>query len=256
MPPDIWIEWLAGYRESFIAKQGWAPKEAQRRIRDASVCVRDGRVYVLADDSQRPEGAVPVFLILTPGGWKLPIRILERLTGLVEKAMSSNRSPRDIVLGLLDLANHAGGQEESDEIKKNRHAAAFWAWQLLDACEDGTLAGVIGSDAFWQAVLYALQAGRRHAILELYQNPQLFDDLTKAQAFQSGRSPDELTRRLEARWLDLRAERGRPPKSREVAEAAGGVWSEIDACWQFGERSISHGALCDRLKDIRHRHPA
>jgi hypothetical protein len=101
MPPDIWIEWLAAYRESFIAKKGWAPKEAQRRIRDASVCVRDGRVHILDSDSQRPAGAVPVFLMLTPGGWKLPIRILDRLTGLVAKAMSSQRSPRNIVLGLL-----------------------------------------------------------------------------------------------------------------------------------------------------------
>jgi hypothetical protein len=258
IPPDIWIEWLAAYRESFIAKQGWAPKEAQGRIRDASVCVRDGRVYVLADDSQQPEGAVPVFLILTPGGWKLPIRILDRFTGLVAKAMSSQRSPRDIVLGLLDSANHAGGQEESDENKKNRHSAAFWSHQLLDACEDETLSGIVESDVFWQVPLSAYQAGYRQAILDLYRDPQLLADLVKVQAFQCGRSPDELTRFLEERFLELLAERGRPPKPREVAEAAGGRWDELDDRWQFDDisslPSVSHRGLCERLKVIRRKH--
>ena len=254
--PDDWSEWLRSFRARFIAAQGWSEKEAKRGIRDGWAVVRDGRVHFLYGGGPRPADAVPVFSMLTPGGWKLPIRILDRLTGLVGKAMSSDRSPRDIVLGLLSQVEHADGQDESDEIKQKRHTAAFWGYQLLDACEDETLAGVTGSDVFWQAVLSAFQAGRRHTILELYQNPQLFDDLTKAQAFQSGRSPDELSRHLEASFLELRDERGRPPKPREVAEAAGGVWSETDACWQFGKQPISHGALCDRLKDIRHRHQA
>ena len=159
---------------------------------------------------------------------------------------------------MLDRASHAGGQDESDEIKQKRHKAGFWNWQLLDACEDEALSGVIGSDAFWQVVLYALQAGRRHAILELYQTPQLLADLIKAQAFQSGRSPDELSRRLEARFLELLAKLGRHPKPREVAEAAGGVWSEIDDCWQFDDLksmpSVPSGALYDRLDKIRRKH--
>ena len=75
--------------------------------------------------------------------------------------------------GYSSLANHADGPDESDEIKKKRHSAAFWAHQLLDACEDEALAGVIEGDVFWQAMLSALQAGQRLTILELYRNPQL-----------------------------------------------------------------------------------
>ena len=64
--------------------------------------------------------------MLTPGGWKLPIWILERLIGLVTKAMSSQRAPEDIVLGLLSLVEHPDGRDEDDEIKRQRHKAAFW----------------------------------------------------------------------------------------------------------------------------------
>ena len=130
------------------------------------------------------------------------------------------------MLGLLSQIEHADGQDESDEIKQKRHNAAFWVCQLLDACEDEALAGVIESDVFWQVVLSAFQAGCRHAILDLYRDPQLLADLVKAQAFQSGRSPDELSRCLEASYLERRAVLGRDPTPREVAEAAGGVWSE------------------------------
>ena len=254
---DNWNQWLAEFKHRFIQAQQWTEKEAGRRIRDAWAVVRDGRVHVLDDDSQRPENAVPVFRVRTPGGLLLPIEICERLTGLVSKAMASQRSPRDIVLGWLDRVSHADGPDESDEIKQKRHKAGFWNWQLLDACEDETLAGVIGSDAFWQVVLYALQAGRRHAILELYQDPQLLADLIKAQAFQSGKSPGELSRHLEKTRLELYADLGRDPTSREVALAAGGVWSEIDGCWEFNDLeslpSLSRRGLRERLKDIRRR---
>jgi hypothetical protein len=256
--PEAWSEWLRSFRARFIAAQGWSEKEAKLRIRYAWAVVRDGRVHVLASDDQRPANAVPVFLMLTPGGRKLPIQIIDRLTGLVGQAMSSNRSPRDIVLGLLSQVEHADGQHESHEIQQKRSKAAFWAWQLLDACEDEALAGVIGSDVFWQALLYALEAGRWLTILELYRDSQVLADLIKAQAFQSGRGPDELSRHLEASYLKLRAESGRDPKPREVAEAAGGVWSEIDDCWQFddmdGLPSVPSGALYDRLDRIRQKH--
>ena len=162
------------------------------------------------------------------------------------------------MLGLLSQVEHTDGPERIRRDQTEASRAAFWGYQLLDACEDETLAGVIGSNAFWQALLYAFLAGRRHTILELYRDPQLFDDLIKAQAFQSGRSPDELTRQLEASWLELRTELGRHPKPREVAEAAGGVWSEIDDCWQFdhldGLPSVPSGALYDRLDKIRRKH--
>lgn len=124
--PDAWREWLCTFRKGFVAAQGWTKKDAKRYLRDGWVVVRDGQVHALTEGSQRPADAVPVFRVLTPGGRKLPIQICERLTGLVEKATSSQRSPRDIVLGLLDSANYADGPDESDEIERKRHAAAFW----------------------------------------------------------------------------------------------------------------------------------
>ena len=252
--PDVWRDWLHSFREQLIAAQGWTEKEAKLRIRDAWACVRDGRVHFLANDGQLPADAVPVFQTLTPGGWKPPIEILDRLTGLITMAMSSQRSPRDIVLGLLDLANHADGPDESDEIKQKRHNAAYWGHQLLDACEDEALTGVVETDVFWQALLYAFQAGGRHTILALCRDPQLLSDLIKAQAFRSGRNPDALTQRLEASYLALRRERGRLPKPGAVAKAAGGKWLRGNDCWQFGTQLIGTEALYSRLKDIRQRH--
>jgi hypothetical protein len=256
--PEAWSEWLRSFRARFIAAQGWSEKEAKRRIRDAWAVVRDGRVHVLASADQRPADAVPVFEILTPGGWMRPIEITDRLTGLVGQAMSSDRSPRDIVLGLLSQVEHADGQHESHEIQQKRSKAAFWAWQLLDACEDEALGRVVDSDAFWRAVLYALQAGRRFTILERYRDPQVLADLIKAQAFARGRGPDELSRHLEASRLERRAVLGRNPAPQEVFEAAGGVESKIDECWDFEGLetmpSIPTGALYDRLDKIRRRH--
>ena len=253
-----WSDWLRSFREHFVAANKWTEKEAKLRIRDGWAVVRDGRVHVLANDDPRPSGAVPVFLTLTPGGWKLPIEIIDCRTGLVGKAMSSQRSPRDIVLGLLSQIEHADGQDEDDETRQKRHKASFWIWQLLDACEDEVLAGVVGSDVFGQVVLSAFQAGNCHAILELYRNPQLLADLIKAQAFQSGRKADEVSRRLEASYLEQRAKLGRDPSSLDVTRAAGGVWSALDECWQFdglkGLPDVTPRGICERLKDIRRKH--
>jgi hypothetical protein len=129
---------------------------------------------------------------------------------------------------------------------------------LLDACEDKALAEVVDNDVFWQVPLSAYQAGYRQAILELYRNPQLLADLVKAQAFQSGRKPDEVSRRLEGSYLELLAKLGREPSSREVTRAAGGVWSALDECWQFdglkGLPDVTYRGILERLKDIRRKH--
>jgi hypothetical protein len=253
--PNEWKEWFADFRQRFIAAQKWDEKEARLRIKDDWVCVRDGKVQFLDGSNKLPADAVPVFQFLTPGGWKVPLRVQEQLTRLVERALTSERSPRDILLGLLSKIEHADGADESEEIRQKRHQAAYWGRQLLDACEDPALADVVELDVFWQAVLYAFQAGRRHTILELYRNPQLLSDQAKAQAFQTGRTPDKLTRRLEASFLAMRVKLGRSPKPREVAEASGGNWSNTEACWQFEELGlVSHRGLCERLKDIRRRH--
>ena len=110
---EAWNEWLNSFRERFIAEKGWTAKDAKRCLLDGWVVVRDGRAHALTEGSQRPADAVPVFEMLTPGGWKPPIQIIDRLTDLIAKAMSSQRSPRVIVLGLLDLANHADGPDVS-----------------------------------------------------------------------------------------------------------------------------------------------
>jgi hypothetical protein len=254
MSPDAWRDWLRSFRERFIAEKGWSEKEAKLRTRDKWVCVRDDQVHFLANEAERPADAVPVFEIRTLGGWMLPIEIKDRLTGLIGRAIASERSPRDIVLVLLNQLER-GDPGESAEIQQQRSIATSWSHLLLDACEDETLPGVLDSDVFWQALLYAFQVGRRYEILDLHRNPQALADLLKAQAFQSGRAPDELTRRLEEKFRELRDKRGRNPKPREVVEAAGGVWSEIDDCWQFddiaGLPSVPSGALYDRLDKIR-----
>ena len=92
----------------------------------------------------------------------------------------------------------------------------------------------MGSDVFWQVVLCAFQAGYRHAILDRYRDPQLLADLVKAQAFQCGRSPDELSRRLEASYLERRAVLG--------ALLAHARWQRqpvaygaIRCCWEFDD---------------------
>ena len=253
-----WAEWLADFRQRLIKERGWTEKEAKLRIRDAWVIVRDGRIHVLTKDAQRPADAVPIFEVRTPSGWKRPIEITDRLTGLIGKAMTSQRSPRDIVLGLLDLANHAEGQDESAEIKQKRDKAAFWICQLLDACEDKGLAGVVGSNVFWQVPMSAFQAGYHHAILNRYRDQELLADLIKAQAFQGGRGPDELSRCLEASWVERQAVLKRDPTPQEVFKAAGGVWSPIDDCWDFeglkAMPSIPTGALYDRLDKIRRKY--
>ena len=82
-------------------------------------------------------------------------------------------------------------------------------------------------------------------------------DMLRAQAFRSGRAPDELTRRLETSYLELRAERGQDPKPGEVAEAAGGKWNELDGWWEFPFDDLqtpSHKALCRRIEAIRKSH--
>jgi hypothetical protein len=253
---DDYKHWLADFRQRFIKAKGWSEKDVKQRIKDGYVCVREGRIQELPDGDKLPAAAVPVFYVLTPGEWKLPLMIHERLTGLVTRALTSDNSPKDIVLGLLAKIEHPEGEHESKEIQQKRHSAAFWGEQLLDAWKDPGLSSVIESDAFWQAILSAFQAGRRLTIIELYQTPQLLADLIRAQAFGSGRSPDELTKRLTKSYLELRAEHGRSPKLKEVAKAAGGKWSNTEACWLFDELTpVTPRGLCERLKDIHRKYP-
>ena len=73
LPPEAWGEWLRAFREAFINSARLDREGSQLRIHDGWACVRDGRVHVLDDDSQRPWDAVPVFRVRTPGGLLLPI---------------------------------------------------------------------------------------------------------------------------------------------------------------------------------------
>ena len=254
-------KWLTGFKRRYITAQGWDERQVKLRIRDTWAVLRDGQIQMLPNNEKLPANALPVFEVLTPGGWKLPIHISERLTGLVTRAMASRRPPREIILGLLDLLSRPAGREpDPPDLHAKRDIAANWMREILYACEDPELASMAELDALWRAIVCAFNAGRRYLIYDLYRDPDALANLVKAQAFQSGRSPDELTRRLEARWLELRSDLGRPPKPQEVAEAAGGIWDEIEECWQFddldGLPSLSAGALCDRLDKIRSRHPS
>jgi hypothetical protein len=254
---EAWRDWLSAFRARYIEEQGWSEKEAKWRIRDAWAVVRGAHLHVLTGGDQRPVDAIPIFEVLTLGGFEPPIGIVERLTGLVSKAMTSQRAPRDIVMGILEQALHTEGKDESEETTRYRHTAALWVERLLAVCEHEELSGVAGSDVFWSTLLAALFVGRRITVLELYKDPQAFHDLIKVQAFQSGKSQSELSRCLETSLLELRADLEREPTAREVFKAAGGVESKIDECWDFedlkGMPSIPTGALYDRLEKIRRR---
>jgi hypothetical protein len=252
-----WNEWLAELKQQVIKANKWTDKEAKLRIRDAWGVVRDGRLLVLAGGDQRPADAIPIFETLTFGGFHPPIQIVERLTGLVSKALTSQRTPRDIVIGLLSHIEHAEGPGESDEVLKQRHTAALWARRLLTLCEHEAFSAVAGTDLFWNTIICALQTGRRHAFLEICRDPQVFSDLIKAQAFQSGRGPDELTRRLEGEWLKQRQDTGREPKPRAVARGIGGTWSKIDGWWEFPFDELltpTHKAIRRRVEAIKKAH--
>lgn len=157
--PEAWGDWLRSFREQFIAAEGWDVKEAKRCIRDQWVVVRGVHLHGLPGGDQRPADAILIFEVLTSGGWKRPIRIVERLTGLVTKAMTSQRAPRDIVIGLLSQIEHAEGPDESDEVLRQRHTAALWARQLLALCEHEAFSEVAGTDIFWSLLIYAIQTG-------------------------------------------------------------------------------------------------
>ena len=94
--PTQWREWLADFRRRFIEARGWDEREAKLRIKDTWVVVRDGRIQILPDGKQRPADAVPVFYILTLGGWKLPPEISECLTGWITRLLSTDQSPRGL----------------------------------------------------------------------------------------------------------------------------------------------------------------
>lgn len=152
---EAWRDWLSAFRARYIEEQGWSEKEAKWRIRDAWAVVRGAHLHVLTGGDQRPVDAIPIFEVLTLGGFEPPIGIVERLTGLVSKAMTSQRAPRDIVMGILEQALHTEGKDESEETTRYRHTAALWVERLLAVCEHEELSGVAGSDVFWSTLLAA-----------------------------------------------------------------------------------------------------
>lgn len=249
-----WLGWLSDFRQRFIAAHGWDQRTSKLMLKDGFIVVRNGEIHSLSADDKLPSNAVPVFFQLTPGGWRLPIWIAEALTGLVSKALTSQLPPRDIVLGLLSQMEHP---EEQDKDERHHKKAIFWTQQLRNAIEDPSLGGVIDNDALWQVALLAIQVGRCHTILELYQDPKLLADLLRAQAFRSGRAPDELTRRLAAERSRQLQATGREPKPRAVAEGIGGSWNGTDRWWEFPFDDLqtpTHKAICRRIEAIRKAH--
>ena len=255
MSPNAWREWLRSFRERFIAKQGWSEKEAKRYLRDGWAVARDRKITFVESAADLPEDARPVFQFLTPLGWKLPLPIALRLDGWIRDP-AEGASLREVALEMLDSVLQPLDLESAgacvDDIKCKRDAVAQAVWCLLDACDAKELAEVIKSDAFWWAILQAMQFGRRQLLLELYANPELRASALKAVAFNSGKNGDALTDRLEARWLELRKKSGRNPKTREVAEAAGGVFD--GELWEFEEADLSPRALIERIVRIKRRY--
>jgi hypothetical protein len=224
-PLDSWTDWIHTFRERFIAKQGWTAKEAKRRIRDGWAYLQNGKVIFAEPGVNRPKDARPAFQFLTHLGWKLPIQITVRLPGFVRK-VDSAKSAKERFLDKLasviepeDVAEDAAG----DVHMQCEHAAQA-VWMLLTQLEDAELASATNHSSLWDALLLAIQVGRRHLLLELYKDPELLTSVIKAQAFSAGKKGDALTHRLEVWWLELR-KKGCNPKPAQVAKAAGGVFS-------------------------------
>ena len=76
---EAWRDWLSTFRARYIEEQGWSEKEAKWCIRDAWAVVRGAHLHVLTGSDQRPADAIPIFEVLTLGGFQPPIEIVERL---------------------------------------------------------------------------------------------------------------------------------------------------------------------------------
>jgi hypothetical protein len=254
-----WSGWLTDFRKRFIQKNGWNGKEAHKFLRDGWARLQGGKIVVVESSAEPPEGALPVFEFLSPLGWKLPLPLSLYVNDQLRKsapgAKTDAKSLRERVLAMLEAADETllgeipKGAEGDIQIK--RVGKAQTARVLRNICASEELIPVIDGDCLWEAILWAIQFGRRNLLFELYSNAELLASAIKAQSFSSGKGGDALSQRLESCWLLLRKKNGRNPKPARVAEAAGGEFDSELGNWEFLEGELSQAALHERLRRIK-----
>jgi hypothetical protein len=164
--PMDWKRSLAAFKKSFAKSQGWNETEAESFIRDAWAYLRGGQLVVSAN-GKAPANAQPVFEFRTPTGWRLPpplrLHVWERLRPKAEVAVRS-LGPRERIFALIDTQDWPKGNNKDSKLKWSlaRQAAA----NLERHLESDELQAA--SDAVWQAILAAIQFGRRQLLAEIY----------------------------------------------------------------------------------------
>jgi hypothetical protein len=249
---------LDAFKQRFIDAQGWDEQEAKLQIRDGNACVENGRLRVVPPGETTPAGSHPVFEVLTPIGWRAPIRIARAILMGAHKA----RRPREIVeeaLARVGPPPETAAKGGLSDLEIKRHCAAQAAWCLLDACDAPELANAAEGDALWTVIIHAIQFGRRELLLELYSNPELLAGALRGRMFSRGKSSTQLSRLLETHWLELRKKLGRAPTLREAARAAGGYFDPDLERWEFWSNpngdpdELTPRALAERIARIRRR---
>ena len=140
------------------------PRKAGPRRKRSGAFMTAGRLSAMAEstswprtnDQRRRAGVRDAY----PWRMEETHRIVDRLTGLVEKAMSSNRSPRDIVLGLLSwTSTPTAGRIRRDQTEDG--TAGFLEAPTTRRLRGRGAGRSSWNDVFWEVLLSAHEAGRR-----------------------------------------------------------------------------------------------
>ena len=178
---DDWERELVVYRKEFIKLQGWNDKQAESYIRDGWACLRDGRLAILSAEEEAPLDALPVFQFRTPQGWRLPVPLQLHLSTLLrpkEDAPSGGLGPRERVFALIAKQ---GPPPKGDLLKRKfkaselkRVIAQQAASRLEDICDSDEFE--TADDSVWQAILAAIQFGRRQLLAEIFADEEAMQE--------------------------------------------------------------------------------
>ena len=209
-----WERELAAYRKEFIESKGWNEKQAANWIRDAWAYWHDGQLKISVAKAEAPADALPVFQFRSPAGWKLlPAVVLQvsekfRLQGY---DLVKSLTPREQVYAKI-AEQGSPGQSKESELKRELSQQA--AGSLADICDRYESEPEAAEDCFWQAILAAIQLGRRQAIAEIYAD--------------EGTTAENMRGRLMTRKGQSAKGRKRPTRPSECFASMFKTWSARD----------------------------
>ena len=205
-----WERELAAYKKEFIESQGWNEKQAANWSRDAWAYPHDGQLAISLAREDIPADALPVFQFRSPAGWKLlPAVLLQvsekfRLQGY---DLVKSLTPREQVYAKIAEQGPPGQSKES-ELKRELSQQA--AGSLADICDRYESEPEAAEDCFWQAILAAIQLGRRQAIAEIYADEGMTAEnmrgrlmTRKGQSAKGRKRPDSSLREFRKHVQDL-----------------------------------------------------